>query len=353
MSSTYNSKHNCLKSRKSVNKYTGEAISRGLLYEIKRDFLSLTPMKDSRPKCQLYFHTPYSVIYYHIYLLFLSKAYWHLTNHWLTPDQPMTDTRPTTDWHPTNHRLTPDQPPTDTRPTTDWHPTNHRLTPDQPPTDTWPTTDWCLTNHWLMSDQPPTDTWPTNDWHPTNHRLTPDQPPTDVWPTTDRHLTNHWPTPDQPPTDTWPTTDWHLTNHWPTPDQPPTDTWPTTDWHLTNHRLTPDQPLTDTFDSHCPTKHTLLCKTASETHLNINDPLSSKSFLSFLNSIIRLCINLWKYLFNWRGSTLDSSGDDGELDEIMLDGGLFLGGPAGDAEISAKTSRSSRTTYEKYNSHTH
>ena len=78
----------------------------------------------------------------------------------------------------------------------------------------------------------------------------------------------------------------------------------------------------------------------------MKEPLSSSSFLSVLNSSITLSMNLWKYLLSclWGAEGCSAAGDP---DSDMLWVGLFRGGPAGEAEISASASKSRRTTYEK------
>jgi len=82
-------------------------------------------------------------------------------------------------------------------------------------------------------------------------------------------------------------------------------------------------------------------------YLKINEPLSSNSFLSVLNRDITLFMNLWKYLFSCLWGADGCSEEAGELDSDILCDGLFLGGPAGEAEISASASRTRRTTCNK------
>lgn len=82
-------------------------------------------------------------------------------------------------------------------------------------------------------------------------------------------------------------------------------------------------------------------------YLKMNEPLSSNSFLSVLNRDITLFMNLWKYLFSCLWGADGCSEEAGELDSDILCDGLFLGGPAGEAEISASASRTRRTTCNK------
>ena len=82
-------------------------------------------------------------------------------------------------------------------------------------------------------------------------------------------------------------------------------------------------------------------------YLKMNEPLSSNSFLSVLNRDITLFMNLWKYLFSCLWGADGCSKEAGELDSDILCDGLFLGGPAGEAEISASASRTRRTTCNK------
>lgn len=86
-------------------------------------------------------------------------------------------------------------------------------------------------------------------------------------------------------------------------------------------------------------------------YLKMNEPLSSNSFLSVLNRDITLFMNLWKYLFSCLWGADGCSEEAGELDSDILCDGLFLGGPAGEAEISASASRTRRTTCNKKNNH--
>lgn len=76
------------------------------------------------------------------------------------------------------------------------------------------------------------------------------------------------------------------------------------------------------------------------TYLIINGPLSSNSWRSVLNIFNKLIMNFVKYVFNrcFCGVTVLASSYRVEP--------CFLGGPAEEAEISAKTSKSSRTTWK-------
>ena len=82
-------------------------------------------------------------------------------------------------------------------------------------------------------------------------------------------------------------------------------------------------------------------------YLKMNEPLSSNNFLSVLNKDITLFMNLWKYLLSCLCGADVCSDGVGESDSDMLCEGLFLGGPAGEAEISASASRTRRTTCTK------
>lgn len=117
--------------------------------------------------------------------------------------------------------------------------------------------------------------------------------------------------------------------------------------------------LSSTCYINASTCHSLLChvkymswhakhmNTDKSHYLKMNDPLSSNSFLSVLNRDITLFMNLWKYLLSCLCGTEVCSDEVGELDSDILCEGLFLGGPAGEAEISASASRTRRTTCKK------